>query len=63
MNKDKSPIIVGKMRSDPLRFHAGDEVYDRGGLCRALLATDHKHPVCILEVKDDGDCADRQYMC
>ena len=63
MNKDKKPIIVGRMKSGKFRYHIEDDVFDKGGLCRPLTATDYKHPVCVLEVKDDGDHADRQHMC
>lgn len=37
MNKDKKPIIVGRMKSGPFRFHIEDDVYDRGG---AVQTTD-----------------------
>lgn len=44
MNKDKSPIIVGRMRSDPMRFHAGDDVYDRGGAVQSIACNRSQTP-------------------
>lgn len=60
MNKDKKPIVVGRMKSGKFRYHIEDDVFDMGGLCRPLTATDYKHPVCILEERNEGD-TDRQH--
>lgn len=60
VNKDKKEIVIGRMRSGKHRFHQGDEVYDRGGICRTLTATDYKHPVCVLEERN-GDKTDRKH--
>lgn len=57
MNEEKQIIIIGKMKSCKNGFHTGDEVFDRGGLCRTILASDHKHPICVLEVEDaENNC-------
>lgn len=31
MNKDKKPIVVGRMKSGKFRYHIEDDVFDMGG--------------------------------
>lgn len=36
MNKDKKPIIVGRMKSGKFRYHIEDDVFDRGGAVQTI---------------------------
>ncbi len=60
MNEEKKPIVVGRMKSGEIRYHIEDDVLLVGGICRPLTATDHKHPVNILEVRN-GNNSDREH--
>ena len=63
MNENKKAIVIGRMKSGEHRFHIEDDVLDTRGISRPMTATDYKHPVCILEEReDDGDYSDRQHM-
>lgn len=55
MNEEKKPVVMGRMKSGKFRYHIEDDVFDAGGICRPLTATDYKHPVCILEVRQDDE--------